>query len=362
NAPIALAYPALGDSGRYIASDEASGTRFPVTVGGGEVVIMPINIATLGTRRVKLRSVDSHSKASVRLEKRDGEDVIEVYVNGKLFTAYHYSNENRKPFLWPVLGEGKRSVTRDYPIGPKEKTDDHIHHVSLYTAYGDVNGVDCWGEGEGSGYQHTNEAEWGSGDAYGWIRADNVWQDKDRNPVVSEARAYRFYNGPESSRLIDMRITFRADYGDVRFGDTKEGGLVGVRMADGLREKGGKGLVTTAAGAAGAKAAWGKPAAWCDYSGRLARLGVRGLAVFDHPTNLRHPTSWHVRDYGLMAANCFGYSHFTDGKQNGDFTLKSGESITFFYRVYVHSGDVEESDVAGHYADFANPPRARWGE
>jgi len=31
-----------------------------------------------------------------------------------------------------------------------------------------------------------------------------------------------------------------------------------------------------------------------------------GIAVFDHPSNPRHPTTWHVRDYGLFAANPLG--------------------------------------------------------
>ena len=64
-------------------------------------------------------------------------------------------------------------------------------------------------------------------------------------------------------------MKFTAEYGDVKFGDTKEGGIVAFRMNDELREQGGTGKITTSEGAVGEKAAWGKPAAWCDYTGTL---------------------------------------------------------------------------------------------
>ncbi len=247
-------------------------------------------------------------------------------------------------------------------MGERDRTRDHPHHTSFWTAYGDVNGTDCWLETADSGYQHAENVTWGSGGAYGWIRAENVWQDKDHNPVVAEEREYRFYASPPDARIFDVLVRFTARYGDVKFGDTKEGGLVSVRMHDGLRERGGSGTITTSAGAVGEGDAWGKPAAWCDYSGVLEGAGSVGLAILDHPANFRHPTSWHVRGYGLMGANCFGYSHFTQGKENGDYLLKSGETLAFTYRIYVHSGDVKESAVAERYLEFASPPRAAWDE
>jgi len=47
-----------------------------------------------------------------------------------------------------------------------------------------------------------------------------------------------------------------------------------------------------------------KHADWCDYYGSIGGKTV-GIAMFDHPSNPRHPTTWHVRDYGLFAANPF---------------------------------------------------------
>ena len=63
-----------------------------------------------------------------------------------------------------------------------------------------------------------------------------------------------------------------------------------------------------------------------------------------------------------MGANCFGYSYFTKGKENGDFLLEKGGVLSFEYRIYIHTGDVNEARVAEHYGDFASPPDARWAE
>ena len=38
-----------------------------------------------------------------------------------------------------------------------------------------------------------------------------------------------------------------------------------------------------------------------------------GVAVLDDPRNPLHPTRWHVRAYGLLAANPFGLSYFDKG-------------------------------------------------
>ena len=283
---------------------------------------------------------------------------MDVRINDELFTSFHYSAKNKKPFLWPLNVKDDVGVTRDWPMGEKAASTDHPHQKSAWTAYGNLNGVDFWTEGGNAGYQTVDNVEYGSGDAFGWIKADMTLQDKDRNPIISEHREYRFYAAPEGARLFDLATTFEADHGAVKWGDTKEGGLMSVRMADALLERGGTGKVTTSEGAVGAGSAWGKPAAWCDYSGTLDGAGAVGVTIMDHPENLRHPTSWHVRDYGLMGANSFGYNDFTRGEKRGDWELADGAKQTFRYRVYVHSGDVESANVAEVWNAYSKPPKA----
>jgi hypothetical protein len=103
-------------------------------------------------------------------------------------------------------------------------------------------------------------------------------------------------------------------------------------------------------------ATWGKPAEWIDYWGRVGGDLV-GVAILDHPKSFRHPTHWHVRNYGLFAANPFGYREFyNDPSKDGSHTLPKGGSIDFRYRVYFHHGTTEEAKVSLVYRGFANPP------
>ncbi|HZW35009.1 MAG TPA: DUF6807 family protein, partial [Isosphaeraceae bacterium] len=99
---------------------------------------------------------------------------------------------------------------------------------------------------------------------------------------------------------------------------------------------------------------------WVDYAGVIDGQTV-GVAIMDHPTSFRHPTYWHVRDYGLFAANPFGISQFTgDPGRRGDVILTPGQTLTFRYRVCLHTGDAASGRIADRYHDFANPPAAAW--
>ena len=101
---------------------------------------------------------------------------------------------------------------------------------------------------------------------------------------------------------------------------------------------------------------WGKAAHWCDYSGTVDGQAA-GIAILDHPLSFRYPTHWHVRDYGLMTANPFGYAAYTNGAKNGSHLLNAGATLSFSYRVVLHRGNATQADIPAHYLNFAAPPR-----
>ncbi len=284
--------------------------------------------------------------AGVELKHDEEESHIEVHVRGEHFTTYHYGEDVRTPFLWPVLAEGGVGVTRNHPMGEDDPASaDHPHHRSLYLVYGDVNGYDFW-------HRHpikTADLETGEGDGYAWIRARNHWTTPEGEVLVDEIQELRFHDTPASGRLIDFISTLRAPHGDMVFGDDKEG-LLAFRIRPEIEGRR-AGVLTNARGEQGERNVYGTPAPWMDYSGPIDGYGHRGIAVFDHPDNFREGY-WHVRDYGLAAINPFGRRQ-VGGLEDGSYTLAEGESLTLRYRVYVHSGDVEEADVAGQYAQFA---------
>ncbi len=165
-------------------------------------------------------------------------------------------------------------------------------------------------------------------------------------------REVTFYD-THKSRILDFDITIKATDGPVTFGDTKEG-MFGVRVASSMdvdAKKGGK--ITNAEGLTDA-AAWGKPSPWVDYTGPVDGQTV-GIAILNHPASFRHPTTWHVRTYGLFAANPFGWHDF-GMKTSGDDTIPAGDSIHFGYRLILHTGDTTSANVPAAYAAYAKPP------
>ena len=107
-------------------------------------------------------------------------------------------------------------------------------------------------------------------------------------------------------------------------------------------------------------AAWGKPSAWVDYTGPVSGRTL-GIAILNHPDSFRYPTTWHVRDYGLFAANPFCWHDFGLGK-SGEHTIPAGETITFRYRVLVHVGDTATSEIPAAFRTYANPPQVQLQE
>jgi hypothetical protein len=133
-------------------------------------------------------------------------------------------------------------------------------------------------------------------------------------------------------------------------GDTKEGTFA-IRVVKALDSP--PGHMVNANGASGEKAIWGKRSNWVDYYGRVEGEDV-GLAIFDHPKNLRAPTYWHARAYGLLAANPFGLKQFTgDRRQHGEYTIPAGGALIFRYRVFIHHGDPSQAGVDEAYRQFA---------
>ncbi len=283
--------------------------------------------------------------AYAQVEVKESERGAVVMINGQFFTEY-WRNFNGTPILWPIIGPTGKPVTRNYPMAkaPGER-EDHPHHRSLWFGHGDVNGLSYWHREE---IRHRQFELLESG-TVGKIVTRNDWLDPKGNPICEDRRFLRF--GTEGkARWIDFVITITARYGPVRFGDTKEG-IFALRVAETIKvdaNLGGK--IINSEGQVNQEA-WGKKALWVDYYGPIDGEIV-GIAVMNHPSSFRFPTFWHVRTYGLFAANPFGVRDFT-GSGDGSFELKEGETIRLAYRVWIHPGDTETAGVAQAYERFA---------
>jgi hypothetical protein len=302
----------------------------------------------------------ANSAAGVQISQQDGR--LRVEIGGQLFAVYHYTDVPR-PYFYPVLGPDQLPMTRQWPMeDAKDEEHDHPHHRGLWYTHGAVNGLDFWSEeGNFCKIVHDQFVKVQSGKEAGLIKSKDKWLDHDGAVVCTDVRTMRIYNLPGPERMFDFDITLQAPPDKpVVFGDTKEGTMA-TRVAETMRlaQKNGpgEGHIVMSTGLRDEET-WGKRADWCDYYGPVAGgpngPETLGVAIFDHPVNPRHPTTWHVRDYGLFAANPFGLHEFEKKpKGAGDLTIAAGQSVTFRYRFYYHRGDEKQAQVAARYQTYA---------
>jgi len=292
------------------------------------------------------------SETDVRLEQ--SEHGIEALVNDKPFASY-LTRSGWQPVVWPMIGPTGAAYTRSYPVGPlqESESEDHVHHRSLWFAHGDVNGFDFWGNTQPDNSCEIVHREFIEPDEDGpaaVVITRNDWmasgekQCEDVRTVV--------FGADESAFWIDFTIRLIASEGDVVFGDTKEGTFA-VRVAGSMKvDPPGQGQIVNSLGQKN-DAAWGQPAEWVDYFGPVDGETV-GVAILSHPSNFRDPGRWHVRSYGLFAANPFGESDFPPGDHcQGEVVLPAGDELTLRYMVVLHQGDDKTGDIRRRYQSFA---------
>jgi hypothetical protein len=88
-----------------------------------------------------------------------------------------------------------------------------------------------------------------------------------------------------------------------------------------------------------------------NLSGRIGSEDV-AVCIIDHPQNLKYPTYWHARGYGLFAANPLGAKIFSNGKDELNLKLAPGQSVTFKYRVVVATGKLSDEEINGLAKEF----------
>jgi hypothetical protein len=279
---------------------------------------------------------------------------VEVEIDGRPFTAFHFGNEWDKPFLHPLRTVSGVKVTRGYPLEQVAgERADHRWHRGLWYAHGDINGIDFWREKSGDKARDAKlplptgrivargAPTFKGGKGVGTLTADFDLAAPGGQSLGTLREQFTFRRSG-SSNVVDVQITVIADRGvAVRMGDTEEGAL-GLRLAEAFRQDRGATL-SNSDGLVGAEKIWGKRASWVDYSATVEAEPV-GVTIFDH--------------YGLCAVNPFGERDFTGDKtRDGGVTIPRGERLTFRYRVVIHSGGLGAVAKEQLYTTFSGGKR-----
>lgn len=309
-----------------------------------KLICFLVLLAVFGCGDILHQRISSANAADVEIrrdltyEAKDG--FVDILKDGKLVARYVYKDTPR-PYIYPLYAPNGEMITRNYPMksGMPGESTDHPHHRSFWIGFGDVNGIDFWAEGEKTGkivqtsidFEPASPGYWG-------IHTKNEWIGPDGKKVCDEERRYSFLSC-DYGTLISTAIILTAMNGDVKLGDTKEG-FFAIRLAPTMQLKDGKGHIINSEGNKD-DACWGKRARWCDYTGEVNGK-VCGVTIFDTPSNYNYPTYWHVRDYGLFAANPFGGKAFTnDAEKDSSYTIRYGHSLRLVYIVLIHDGNLD---------------------
>jgi Methane oxygenase PmoA len=319
----------------------------------------------------------------VELVVKNQEHKVEVLADGKPFTTYFFPSDTvlKKPVLVPIYSPNGTVVTRGYPLSPRAgERIDHPHHVGLWLNYEYVNGFDFWNNSNaiknpakyGTIY-HTKITKMKSGKkATLGVEADWITANGKGKNVLKETTTYVF-QVKSSTRIIDRITTLTAQSDTVFLNDVKDG-MIALRLARELEHPSDKadefldanGIVTkvdkldntnitgkyrSSAGIEG-DSVWSTRAKWVNLTGRIGTDNI-SICMIDHPKNLRYPTYWHARGYGLFAANPLGAKVFSKGADIVNLKLAPKQSITFRYRIVVashHLSDAENNVLAEDFA------------
>lgn len=302
----------------------------------------------------------------VSLEKVSGQNMVNVYINGTIFTTYRYPADFEKPFLYPVHAPNGSVITRGFPIEPRKgERIDHPHQVGIWFNHGNINGLDFWNNSSAIPVDSKNtyghiavreilKAESGK---KGILEVVSDWKDNKGKTVLVENTKYIF-SGDKSSRTVDHIATLTATEGPVIITDNKEG-LFAIRVDRAFEmpsnesliftdEKGNPttvkatdntgvtGMYYSSQGLKG-DAVWGTRNDWVYLAGVKDNTPI-AFGIFDHPGNPGYPAYAHARGYGLFSVNNLGQNAYDPKQEKRVWNLSKGESITLRHRFYVQSG------------------------
>ena len=266
-------------------------------------------------------------------EVRELQHQQKVYVNGHYLAAVQQGKF--RPYIHPVLTPGGHVVT-------EIATADHLHHLGIWFAHEDIDGVNFW----------APESQWtvpcprmlvsrsdvDVADDGVTFRQEVDWLDGDEHLCMRDSRVIVIGERPGHT-MVDVTVTVRADERPIRMGQTKEAGLA-LRVSDQIDVLDG-GRITNANGQVNEAETFDQVSDWVDYSGPVSRAQVSGIAIFPHPGSDRIP--WFTRDYGPL---------YVSPWRHEEITLAPGATRTVGARFAAHDGSCEEADVAGLYARF----------
>jgi type 1 glutamine amidotransferase len=295
---------------------------------------------------------------------RQSDESLALVKDGKTVWQLNFDRKLGKPYFHPLALVDGTELTWDSPA-------DHPWHHGLWFSWKHINGLNYWEEDRNTGLsQGRNElvdVKVITHDNYSALIEMTISYHPPNKPaVLTEKRAIEVSAPDEQGRYgIFWFSTFTA--GNIEILDRTLiagddvvldrtpipgepegkawGGYAGlsVRIAKGISNW----QVIDSEGRKGAEA-HGKNARWMDFTGQTPDGKAAGIAILDHPMNLRHPSPWYV---SVDTKTPFGY--FSPAILfNKPHKLSDREYRRFAYRILVHPGRTNKDLLENEWKTF----------
>lgn len=270
--------------------------------------------------------------------------------------------QNRGKTVWRLVADPKQPKSYFHPLATVEgevltafEPSDHRWHRGLWWSWKFINGVNYWEEnpktGASEGVTELTRAELVPGNAFRARAELHFRYHPTGKPVVmTEVRHFAISAPDEDGRYtIDATISFTAGTEEVVLdrtppptsGGPAYGGYGGLSLRFPRDLKGW--TFRSSGGITKAAEGHGQAARWVDLSGPTA-----GIAIFDHPGNLRHPQAWYLSDNpSLMFFNPALLFH-------EPLKLAANSTTTLRYRVLVHSKPLTAEKLDAAWQSFSS--------
>jgi hypothetical protein len=219
---------------------------------------------------------------------------------------------------------------------------DHLHHQGIGVGQEHVNGHDFWAQLHPARVLNKQMGRLADikPDADGIsYTLDLNWASVNGQHVIAESRVCRF-EAWETGNFLEVLTNFTADFGDVFFGQTKEGGL-SLRVAQQLETSWG-GTIRSSEGLMGGDKIFDTIADWIEISGKVGPNDV-GIVHMPHPSMEKVP--WFTRDYGLH-----NYGPF----RHKSWKLPFGESFHWRVGFFAYDGVSDGSQAAAAWDRYSS--------
>jgi Methane oxygenase PmoA len=289
-----------------------------------------------------------HIEHQQKIKLRQHAGTIDIEVNGKPFSTYHFADHflypTVRPYFWPVLASNGVEVT----IDQAQHKELRPYQRSIWIGAGDVNGADHW-KFKAVPLPKQRHIR------FLWVHHNGfeeklIWEDKAAQPMLEEIRTVVFHAGLDGVRGIEINVKLKPVAGDVTFANTSDNGLLSIRPIPSIASR-----PEFTADDDGPDC--NKHSAWCDESGEIDGH-TYGIAMFDAPANPRHPPLWHAHADARLATDIFATPQYGKGdprRNAGDFTIRTGATATFRYEILIHKGTARDAHVSEKYLEFASP-------